>query len=501
MLFSSIEFILLYLPLVVVGFFLISKYSIEKGITFLVIVSLIFYGYWNPAYIFLLVFSVLFNYFLGIKLSRDRYLLLLIFGVTANLSLLVYFKYLNFFVANVNELWNLSLTIDTIVLPLAISFFTFQQIAYLVDSYKGETKEYNFAHYCLFVTFFPQLIAGPIVHHKQLMSQFGTYSGVNSKDIYLGLSLFSIGLFKKVVVADSVAPYANVVFSNADSGLELTSIAAWLGALCYTVQLYFDFSGYADMAVGAAKMFGIQLPINFNSPYKSINIVDFWRRWHITLSTFLRDYLYVPLGGNRKGENRKYFNLLVTMLLGGMWHGAGWNFLIWGALHGFYLCFNHFWIFLSGKLQLSLHFQFSNLKILFSHIFTMLAVIVAWVFFRAETLDGAILILNRMSDLQSLGTELFLIVCSDFTLSDVSKANNVGTMISTLAMFILVGALLVAFFSPNSNDIISRLDEKLESAVECPNLNAISIFLGAIFALTLLTMNSIEATEFLYFQF
>lgn len=405
MLFNSYLYIFLFLPTVLLIFFLIgSRARHSAAFAWLVLASLFFYGWWNPAYLGLIVCSIIFNYTVGVRLAHTHQRLLLVAGVTANLASIAYFKYANFFVASLNAIGGTSLHLETIILPLAISFFTFQQIAYLVDAYRGETKEYNFLHYCLFVTFFPQLIAGPIVHHKEMMPQFSAENAYrpNLNYIATGLTVFSIGLFKKVVLADSLALFATPVFDAASDGTALTLLEAWGGALTYSLQLYFDFSGYTDMAIGSALLFGIRLPINFDSPYKSKNIIDFWRRWHITLSRFLRDYLYYALGGNRKGIARRYLNLMLTMLLGGLWHGAGWTFVFWGFLHGFYLCVNHGWHAVRRS------FSFLGLPRIpgaryLGVALTFFSVVLAWVFFRAETFDAALIITHamfRFDDLQ-----------------------------------------------------------------------------------------------------
>jgi len=342
------EFLLLFLPVVLIGYYLIgSRQHHRLASSWLLAASLFFYGWWNPVYVVLILFSIIFNYALGLSLAsgEKKQRVLLSFGIIVNLSLLAYFKYTVFILDNVYGLLDMNFDLPDIVLPLAISFFTFQQIAYLVDAYQNKTKEYNFLQYSLFVTFFPQLIAGPIVHHREMMTQFAKNSTYcfNAKMLELGLAIFTLGLFKKVVIADGIAAYSTPVFNAATSGMALTFFDSWTGALAYTFQLYFDFSAYSDMAIGIGLMFGIRLPINFFSPYKAVNIIDFWKRWHMTLSRFLRDYLYIPLGGNRKGSTRRYFNLMVTMLLGGLWHGAGWTFIIWGGLHGIYLAINHVW--------------------------------------------------------------------------------------------------------------------------------------------------------------
>lgn len=407
MLFNSYIFIFLYLPITIVVFFLIGRRGHHSiAISWLVGASLFYYGWWNPAYLGLILGSILFNYAIGIIISRDvqrQSIYLLAFGIVVNLAFLGFFKYANFFIDNVNSLFSTNIYISQIILPLAISFFTFQQIAYLVDSWNGETREYNFLHYCLFVTFFPQLIAGPIVHHKEMLPQFAkdiVYK-LNYENIAVGLSIFILGLLKKVVVADSAARYVTPYFDMAAKGVALTFIDAWTGALAYTFQLYFDFSGYSDMAIGIARIFGILLPINFISPYKAHSIIDFWRRWHVTLSRFLRDYIYFPLGGNRKGSRRRYTNLMITMLLGGLWHGAGWTFVIWGALHGIYLVVNHTWR--------SLHFRilvFSKYPLWLTNniswTITFLSVVVAWVFFRAASIDSALYMLETMFGLNGV---------------------------------------------------------------------------------------------------
>ena len=402
MLFNSYIFLFAFLPITLLVFFLIGGRGHHRvAISWLVLASLFFYAWWNPAYLGLMLFSILFNYAIGITLSQrnegsgSMRKVMLVVGIGANLALLGYYKYANFFLDTIGDLFGNSFNLHEIILPLAISFFTFQQIAYLVDAYRGLTREYNFLHYCLFVTFFPQLIAGPIVHHKEMLPQFARESTYrfSHRNLAIGLTIFFIGLFKKVAIADTFALYATPVFSAADSGLQIGFFQAWEGALAYTFQLYFDFSGYSDMAIGLARMFGIRLPLNFNAPYQALNIVDFWRRWHITLSRFLRDYLYFPLGGNRKGKVRRYLNLLTTMLLGGLWHGAGWTFVIWGGLHGVYLIINHMW----NRIWTRPIQKWWSRAIARS--ITLLAVIVGWVFFRAETFEGAKVMLTSMVNL------------------------------------------------------------------------------------------------------
>ncbi len=403
MLFNSQEFLLYFLPLTLLGFYLIAHYiSKQWAKAFLVSASLFFYGWWNTAYLFLLVSSLFFNFTIGqliIKKETSCGKIICIVGVSVNLLTIGYFKYANFFVDGINSAFDVSFNLEQIILPLAISFFTFQQIAFLVDSFNGHVKEVNFVDYALFVTFFPQLIAGPIVHHKEMMPQFNDRQDFSIKLEYLvtGMTIFMIGLFKKTVIADSISNYVWTVFSQD----HMTFFGAWIGALTYSFQLYFDFSGYSDMAFGLAKMFGIRLPINFFSPYKSSDIITFWRNWHMTLSRFLRDYIYIPMGGNRLGLSRRYFNLILTMLLGGLWHGAGWNFIFWGLLHGLYLIINHAWRKLTNYWR-DESWQPKWWYTFFSTMFTFIFVTFAWVFFRSENLDSAIMMAKVMCGLDGI---------------------------------------------------------------------------------------------------
>jgi D-alanyl-lipoteichoic acid acyltransferase DltB (MBOAT superfamily) len=391
MLFNSYEFIFLFLPLsFFIYFYLLQQRLIIGAKGFLVFASLFFYSWWNVAYLPIILSSMLFNYIIGntlndnlqhIKMHRKT---LLAIGISANLALLGYFKYSDFFIKNFNVVFDTSIPLLHVMLPLAISFFTFQQIAYLVDSYRAETKEYDFLNYALFVTFFPQLIAGPIVHHSEMMPQFASKWNLvkKYKNIAAGLFIFCIGLFKKVVIADTFALWATNGFDIAQT---LNMIEAWATSLSYTFQLYFDFSGYTDMAIGAALLFNIRLPINFNSPYKALSIQDFWRRWHITLSRFLKEYIYIPLGGNRKGALRTYSNLLATFILGGIWHGAGWTFVFWGFLHGLALVIHRAWQSIGFKLP----------KV-FAWFITFNFINISWVFFRAKEWDDALKVLDGM---------------------------------------------------------------------------------------------------------
>lgn len=403
MLFNSLEFVFLFLPITLVVFYQMGDRGYHQpALAWLVLASLFFYQVWNPDYLRLLVFSIFLNYIIGSLIykscDQSRYRKpLLILGISLNLIAIGYYKYTYFAINNINQLLETNFNFSQIILPLAISFFTFQQIAYLVDAYKGKAKEYNFVEYMFFVTFFPQLIAGPITCHRSMIEQLSQNSiyRFSSDKLAIGLTIFLIGLFKKVLIADPISVHVSPVFDAANLETKIRFFEAWSASLAYTFQLYFDFSGYSDMAIGCAWMFGIKVPVNFNSPYKAANIIDFWRRWHITLSNFLRDYLYIPLGGNRLGELRKMSNLMVTMLLGGLWHGAGWTFILWGGLHGLYLTINHQWHFLQKRFGLNLE----NIPVfgyIFGCIITFFAVVISWVFFRASDLTSAIIILKSM---------------------------------------------------------------------------------------------------------
>ncbi|GAB6051314.1 MBOAT family protein [Magnetospira thiophila] len=469
MLFNSYEYLVFFLPLVLIGFFAISRrFGREWAIVWLVLASLFYYGWWNPLYLGLMLFSMGFNFAVGRAIGQlpdPRSLsrrLLLMGGIACNLGLLGYYKYANFFVDNVNALFDSSLNLAPIVLPLAISFFTFQQIAYLVDVHEGLVEEYSFFHYALFVTFFPQLIAGPIVHHSEMMPQFMRDEVLTprAKNIAIGATIFFIGLFKKAVLADGVAAYATPVFNVAQTGGELSLFTAWGGALAYTLQLYFDFSGYTDMAIGSARLFGIRLPLNFFSPYKAGSIVAFWRRWHMTLSRFLRDYLYIRLGGNRHGPARRYGNLLATMVLGGLWHGAGWTFVIWGGLHGIYLMINHGWHLLCRQLKLGDLRRFAAWRV-FAWGLTFLAVVVGWVFFRAESFDAAIAMLRAMVGLNGVALPNALFVQLSAPLQQALRDLGVGTFLGQgrdfgFTYLWVVSLLALALVAPNTSQLMRR---------------------------------------------
>ncbi|MDD2759560.1 MAG: MBOAT family protein [Methylomonas sp.] len=510
MLFNTFEFIFIYLPITLLGFFMLAKKSSNYAATWLAIASLVFYGSWDYRYIPLLLGSITFNYWMAIfisKIKKPSKKRLLILAIATNLALLAYYKYANFFLSSLSGVLKLNIEHLAIILPIGISFFTFTQIAFLVDTYQNKVREYKFTHYVLFVTYFPHLIAGPVLHHKEMMPQFAekiNYSP-SADNFAIGTSIFVIGLIKKVIIADSISPLANPIFQiGAHPGL----IEAWIGALAYAMQLYFDFSGYSDMAIGLSRMFGVKLPLNFNSPYKAENIIDFWRRWHMTLSRFLKDYLYIPLGGNRYGVFSRYRNLFITMLLGGLWHGAGWTYVIWGGLHGIYLGINHAWRALcetKGWQE-----NRGKLAIIAARSITFTAVLSAWVFFRSPDFSTAIDILSGMTGLNGISLPAW-------TKAHLGWLGEAGWSIKfegipyidfgSMGIPILILALGITWLAPNTQEIMMNTQPCLESVT--PEKSAIPIkwqlsnlwlsFISAGFLICILNMNNVS--EFLYFQF
>ncbi|MGF1478098.1 MAG: MBOAT family O-acyltransferase [Cyanophyceae cyanobacterium] len=493
MLFNSYIFIFCFLPITLTIFFCLARFrQLQAAKVWLTISSLFFYGYWNISYLPLLVGSIIFNHQIGHRIaltkpeSRQAKALLWI-GICVNLAAIAYYKYANFFLTSVNVVANTRLALPTIILPLAISFYTFTQIAYLVDAYRGETKtaNYDLLTYSLFVVFFPQLIAGPILRHDELIPQFRQLRNFifSHKNFALGLTLFSLGLAKKVLIADILSPWVALVFDHAEA---VTFIEAWVGAFSYTFQLYFDFSGYSDMAIGLGLIFNIHLPINFDSPYKASSIIDFWRRWHITLSNFLRDYLYIPLGGSRQGELRRYLNLLTTMLLGGLWHGAGWTFVIWGGLHGVYLSLNHWW-----------RKQKIPLPNLLGWAITFGAVMVSWVLFRAYSLQEGVAILLAMFGAKGVvlpgepSGKLAFLTLFGVRLQRWAELNYLPTLYDSKALGMLALATLTGCVTllPNTQQILQKLKPTWWWALG----------IGAIAGCSLLSLNRVS--EFLYFQF
>lgn len=515
MLFNSLEYLVFFLPVALIGFRLLAALGLTGPQLFwLVLCSLFFYASWNPVFVLLIAVSVVANFSFG-RLLANRPAehgvpLVLTCGVAFNLGLLAYFKYTGFFVENLNALANLLLPIPEITLPLAISFFTFQQIAYLVDVHRGEAKEYSFLHYCLFVTFFPQLVAGPIVHHREMMPQFENNPSKSAwtENLQVGVTIICLGLFKKVVLADNLALLSDPLFARAEAGGTLSFAEAWIAVAAFTGQIYFDFSGYTDIAIGSARLFGIRLPENFFSPYKSTSIIEFWRRWHITLSRFLRDYLYISLGGNRKGRVKRYRNLLLTMLLGGLWHGAHWNFVIWGALHGLYLVVNHLWrhVFPANDDHTGLR---RHVSFVASWAVTLLAVMVAWVFFRAQSTDAAFAILASMVSTDSFAIDPQYVAQVYALQPGFELLGRLTPVLSQQALLLtfLGLSLLLSFVAPNTQQFMSGFKPALvitrwEKPTSRWQWRPGPMYASLIAVLALVSLLAMDSnSEFIYFQF
>ncbi|MEW9052991.1 MAG: MBOAT family O-acyltransferase [Neobacillus sp.] len=482
MLFNSYQFIFLFLPIVFIGYFVVlRKAKLHTKMIWLVLASLFFYGYWTPKYLYLIISSIAVNYGFSKLMLRyeSKKKLFLVLGILFNVSLLGYYKYTNFFINNLNYLIQEDIILVQIILPLGISFFTFQQIAFIVDSYRGETKHYRFFEYCLFVTFFPQLIAGPIVHHKEMMPQFEdkTNASYHSKNIALGVYIFILGLAKKVLIADNFAIVANAGYS---AGKPLSFFESWITSLSYTMQLYFDFSGYCDMAIGAALLFNIVLPINFNSPYKALNIQDFWRRWHMTLNRFLTQYLYIPLGGSRIGEVRTYINIFIIFFVSGIWHGAGWTFIIWGILHGLASMINRAW-------------KKTNIVMpkWTAWFITFLFVNAAWVFFRAESVSQATSILKGMVGLNGIEYPSIASIINKLPFIEINSQVQLlftNGQIMQYGFFLLIFLGIVVF----AKNTIERMNDF--------NMNAARVvFISILTVASVLSLSKVS--EFLYFNF
>ena len=470
-----------YLPIIISGFFLLGRKGwINAAIAWLGAASLFFYGFYDFKYLLpIILTSIAINFAAGRALARrpDRRILFLAIGF--NLLLLGYFKYANFFIGTAAALFPLfAAPALKIALPIGISFFTFTQIAFLVDAFRGQAREYKFHHYLLFVTFFPHLIAGPILHHKEMMPQFQnrrTFQ-LHPSLFVLGLSWFAAGLFKKVILADTVSAFVAPVFDTPHSGAGFSG--TWAAVISFALQLYFDFSGYSDMAIGLALLFGIRLPLNFDSPYQAISIVDFWRRWHMTLSRFLRDYLYLPLGGNRKGHTRRYVNLMITMLLGGLWHGASWNFVVWGGIHGTALAANHLWRDKTGGL-------WRPLPPAISRTLTLATILFAWVPFRAKTFSQALSIWSSMIGLGN------------------SSASHPASLDASSVCWI-AALSFVALLLPNTQTIFKWAPEArtaLFSHLTWKPQWVWAAAMGTVFGIAVGAIYMGSISEFLYFQF
>ena len=468
MLFTSTTFLFIFLP-VVLGLFYTTASFKKTGsllLYLLIAASLIFYGYKAPENILILLTSVLGNFAFAKTIEKGKAPTTAFWlGIAFNLCLLGVFKYTNFALENIGLITNTSFSVLDVALPLAISFYTFQQIAYLSDVKKGIVQDTSFKTYVLFVTFFPQLIIGPIVHHSEMMPQFknpdfGSFQWDKFKLGYL--YLFS-GLLKKIVFSDACAKIVDPVYADPSSSAGFAE--SWIATIAFSFQIYFDFSGYSDMAMGIALLFGILLPINFDSPYKAKNFTEFWRGWHMTFSRWLRDYLYIPLGGNKKGSGRAATNAVIVFLLGGLWHGAAWTFVLWGLFHG--IC-------------LSMSRALEKLKLpipsLIGIAITFLAVTLSWVLFRANNFDDALLLYGQMAGLQGF----------DLTLSDTFKNNAI----------VLGAAAIIAFLIPNTHKLLPKLAE-LSNKLPKP---AIIVMMLVFWGMTaLLDLDS--SGEFIYFDF
>ncbi len=502
MLFNSPIYIFLFLPLVVVVYFLFNRYrltTISKA--WLIFCSLFFYGYWNVNYIFLILSSILINFSLGVSLHKIKNSphasesptlkrkSILVIGLLFNLVALAYFKYVDFFILNINYILESPIPLQNVVLPLAISFFTFQQIAYLIDCYQHDTQTYDFLSYCLFVSFFPQLIAGPIVRHKEMMPQFLRLRNciVNWNNIAKGLFIFTLGLFKKVAIADTFSVWANIGFGSSTS---LSFYDSWIASLSYTFQLYYDFSGYSDMAIGAALLLNIHLPINFNSPYRAVNIQDFWRRWHITLSNWLRDYVYIPLGGNQNSLISSFRNVIVTFLIGGLWHGAGWTFILWGAMHGIGIALHRIWGIIGWKIH-----KVAGWFITFIFINT------TWVLFRSDSLPKAITIYKSMIGIHGFtGSTLYQDAYSNLLTGRLfifDEYNWLKLPVDVNGTLIII--VIITFLTPCSVQMIRLV--QYNGCLQYRNNLRTAVGIGVVLGIALTQIVLSKGTEFLYFNF
>jgi alginate O-acetyltransferase complex protein AlgI len=514
MLFNSPFFILFFLPLTLLIYRVLQALQCPRAaVRSLIVCSFFFYAWWNPIYVILIAAGIAFNYWVCQKIlyapNKKTYLTL---GVCANLGLLAYFKYTDFCIDSLNQFLGLDIPLLNIILPLGISFFIFQKIAFLIDAYRGEIKEVQFEQFTAFVIFFPQLIAGPIPKHNELFDEFhpDNLSKFDAEKFSMGLTAFGIGLFKKTVIADGVALYASPFFQAVEQGYIPTFIDSWSASISYTLQIYFDFSGYSDMAIGLALLFGYRLPLNFFSPYKASNIIDFWRRWHMTLSRFLRDYLYISLGGNRAGHSRQKFNLALTMLLGGLWHGANWTFVVWGLLHALFLCINHLWWEL--KAMLNWHDRFGWFGTALGRIVTFTCLIFTWVFFRAGSIPDAVHIASTMLGFHGITLNPTHVDM----LGPIAKW--IGAIPQRADFFwglpqigAIAGLMLWVWFAPNTYEYLNSKKAAFEtyklptSTFRWPNwvywkVNPLHFVIASAF-MGMGAWYSIRGGEFLYFQF
>lgn len=515
MLFNSHIFVLLFLPVTLIGFFLLARASQKQARLWLLCASLAFYGWWSVPFLGLLMGWIITNFFIGrqiISTQREKGAAAsrpwAVAGIGANLAALGYFKYATFVTGTVTSLTGIEFAVGTVILPLAISFHTFQQIAYLADLQRGHDPKYSLIDYMLFVSFFPQLIAGPIVHHYELLPQLKDEKNFRFQEDRFaeGVAFFVIGLVKKLALADPLSGLATPVFASA-TGAPPGLGEAWLGVTAFGLGLYFDFSAYSDMAIGLARMFGLRLPYNFNSPYRATSIIDFWRRWHMTLSRFLRDYLYIPLGGNRLGSTRRSVNLFITMLLGGLWHGAAWTFVVWGGLHGCYLLINHAWNGFCARRASD--GKPISLGVVPSRILTLFAVCVAWCFFAAPSFASAMSVMSGMFGFNGFVRPETAEFLTHFVLTAgpaavVAEYGLAGLVWQLMQIGVFGLAVFVVFCLPNSQEIIDRQRSADDPPPVLTQIRftpgaATGIAAGAAFLFSLSLMSDVQ--EFVYFQF
>ncbi len=513
MIFSSYEFVLLFLPIALLGFWTVSRWGGGRAaLWWMVLASLFFYGWWNPIYLPLLLGLMTINYGVGMAIERAQVgrRALLVTGIAINLGALSYFKYANFFLGTIDQLAGTSWNPAPILLPLAISFFTFQKIAYLVDVYRGEVRNQGFVQYAFFVTFFPQLIAGPIVHYKEMVPQLLAKPRFSPQatNIAIGLTIFTVGLFKKVVLADGIAYYANPIFREAGAGHDVDFFLAWAGGIAYSLQLYFDFSGYSDMATGLARLVGLKLPINFDSPYKSKSMAELWRRWHITLMRFMRAYLYFPLGGNRGSPSRQYFNVFIVMFLCGAWHGSGWTFLLFGIYHGLVMVVYRMWTQLRQAAGLTREYAWWDNGL--ARALTLMAWVFGLTLFRSPDLATFGQMASGMAGLNGANLPLhwqgaLAPLASLFSTLHIGF-ENAPVMLNSQIVLWMAGLAAITFFTPNIYQLLSRFDPVLLEEPLAPTrwplwrpgwLLALAVSLMALTAL----LNMSNVSEFLYFQF
>ena len=494
------------MPVVLAGYFLIARKSHQGALAWLAIASIFFYAYWSIKALPVLVVSICINYWFGTLLTKQELKYrqsILILAITANLVALGYCKYINFFIDNINDMRDLMeldpLDSISIFLPIGISFFTFTQIAFLIDNYQGKVKERNFIQYTLFVSFFPHLLAGPLLHHRQMMPQFSMPENfvIQKEKVVTGLLIFTIGLAKKLLIADTLNNYVSTFYNSLAQGFDPNFLASWTACLGYTFQLYFDFSGYSDMAVGTALLFGIWLPFNFNSPLRATSIIDFWQRWHITLTKYVGDYLYMPitlqfmrLGQHLPSVFGFIFSLVIptvfVFLILGFWHGANWTYVVFGGMHGLYIVTNHLWrkVFPVLSKQNRNNQSYRAVKLASGWILTFLAVNIACVMFRSDSIPTAVMVYKGMLGLNGYS---------------LGNMPNLQTWIFSLKIILLTmaSAFLIIFSMPNTIRIAS-ISEKTFAGKSVQTFVSIVILIGIIYAL--LQLNFYES-PFLYFQF